>query len=238
MCVCLPVSVYVCLSIFIYVCVCLSVCALCSMSVSVSMSVYVCLCLPTRVCGIRPVRLSAQCVSLAPALSTTNQPVGWLSVPRSVLTAFVPLLTSRPDSDLVRGHTTLVKTYMNRHVVAVHEIHAPMTMHDGLAACSLVMAAQVFCRWHNGRSMCVRCSRWKSQVICGQFQGASRGVIPRWCKRRFITSLCRCPGRAGLLVRIPRTPPYTVQELCESRGGRPGLSVLTSLLVSVDVKLY
>ena len=28
-----------------------------------------------------------------------------------------------------------------------------------------------------------------------------------------------------------------VLELCESRGGRPGLSVLTSLLVSVDVKL-
>ena len=29
-----------------------------------------------------------------------------------------------------------------------------------------------------------------------------------------------------------------VQELCESRGGRPGLSVLTNLLVSVDVKNY
>ena len=29
-----------------------------------------------------------------------------------------------------------------------------------------------------------------------------------------------------------------VQELCESRGGRPGLSVLTSLLASVDVKNY
>ena len=29
-----------------------------------------------------------------------------------------------------------------------------------------------------------------------------------------------------------------VQELCESRVGRPGPSVLTSLLVSVDVKLY
>ena len=29
-----------------------------------------------------------------------------------------------------------------------------------------------------------------------------------------------------------------VQALCESCGGRPGLSVLTSLLVSVDVKLY
>ena len=29
-----------------------------------------------------------------------------------------------------------------------------------------------------------------------------------------------------------------VQELCESRGGRPGLAVLTSLLASVDVKIY
>ena len=29
-----------------------------------------------------------------------------------------------------------------------------------------------------------------------------------------------------------------VQELCESQGGHPGLSVLTSLLVSVDVKIY
>ena len=36
-------------------------------------------------------------------------------------------------------------------------------------------------------------------------------------------------------------PPFghiIVQELCESRSNRPGLSVLTSLLVSVDVKLY
>ena len=31
---------------------------------------------------------------------------------------------------------------------------------------------------------------------------------------------------------------HIVQELCESRGGHPGLSVLMSLLVSVDVKLY
>ena len=33
-------------------------------------------------------------------------------------------------------------------------------------------------------------------------------------------------------------PEVIVQDLCESRGGRPGLSVLTSLLVSVDVKNY
>ena len=31
---------------------------------------------------------------------------------------------------------------------------------------------------------------------------------------------------------------FRAQELCESRGGRPGLSVLTSLMVSVDVKQY
>ena len=37
-----------------------------------------------------------------------------------------------------------------------------------------------------------------------------------------------------------RTTPalVIVQELCESRGGRPELSVLTSLLVFVDVKNY
>ena len=29
-----------------------------------------------------------------------------------------------------------------------------------------------------------------------------------------------------------------VQELCENRGGRPGLSVLMSLTVSVDVKQH
>ena len=37
---------------------------------------------------------------------------------------------------------------------------------------------------------------------------------------------------------ISRSCTIIVQELCESRGGRPGLSVLTSLLVSVDVKIY
>ena len=55
------------------------------------------------------------------------------------------------------------------------------------------------------------------------------------------------------LAPIPSTPPLPpplinptvfvevhsrVQELCESRGGRPGLSVLTSLTVSGDVKQH
>ena len=45
-----------------------------------------------------------------------------------------------------------------------------------------------------------------------------------------VLSACFIPGEVH--------PVLIVQELCESRGGRPGLSVLTSLLVSVDVKIY
>ena len=53
----------------------------------------------------------------------------------------------------------------------------------------------------------------------------------------------RHPSLISLMVSVDvehheRRRPIIVQELCESRGGRPGLSVLTSLLVSVDVKLY
>ena len=48
-----------------------------------------------------------------------------------------------------------------------------------------------------------------------------------------------CVITSGIMARglMLHSPPI-VQELCESRGGRPGLSVLTSLMVSVDVKLY
>ena len=55
---------------------------------------------------------------------------------------------------------------------------------------------------------------------------------------------CQTTGFCGSCKRVQ--PPkaflfsrccFIVQELCESRGGRPGLSVLTNLLVSVDVKL-
>ena len=48
-----------------------------------------------------------------------------------------------------------------------------------------------------------------------------------------LSGLC---GRKATLNA--RSGVIMVQELCESRGGRPGLSVLTSLLVSVDVTNY
>ena len=55
---------------------------------------------------------------------------------------------------------------------------------------------------------------------------------------------CETPGVTGrnkprlYTANTADSRPRIVQELCESRGGRPGLPALTSLLVSVDVKLY
>ena len=40
------------------------------------------------------------------------------------------------------------------------------------------------------------------------------------------------------MTNVRQAAVVIVQELCESRGGRPELSVLTSLLASVDVKIY
>ena len=44
--------------------------------------------------------------------------------------------------------------------------------------------------------------------------------------------------RDNRTIIIKALKPNRVQELCESRSGRPGLSVLMSLMVSVDVKQY
>ena len=55
--------------------------------------------------------------------------------------------------------------------------------------------------------------------------------------KNVLHTLLICEYQRSLLsMVIPKR--LIVQELCESRGGRPGLSVLTSLLVSVDVKIY
>ena len=54
----------------------------------------------------------------------------------------------------------------------------------------------------------------------------------------FAESECVCKNVLSVNHTLLECPVTIVQELCESRGGRPGLSVLTSLLVSVDVKIY
>ena len=60
-----------------------------------------------------------------------------------------------------------------------------------------------------------------------------RHLISRPSSARDIMDTASTFIRWFLLYRV-----VIVQELCESRGGRPGLSVLTSLLASVDVKIY
>ena len=64
-----------------------------------------------------------------------------------------------------------------------------------------------------------------------------RGERPVSCKQPVVpvqTSSASYP----LKRRVKGLAHTIVQELCESRGGCPELSVLTSLLVSVDVKNY
>ena len=48
-----------------------------------------------------------------------------------------------------------------------------------------------------------------------------------------------CPfGDVSKSGRVWRKVPESYAERCESRGGRPGLPFLTSLMVSVDAKQY
>ena len=72
------------------------------------------------------------------------------------------------------------------------------------------------------RFVSVKCSSER------QFQHTLRCSLPlfKWVE---LSGYLKARGQLHVVI---------VQELCESRGGRPGLSVLKSLLVSVDVKLY
>ena len=54
-------------------------------------------------------------------------------------------------------------------------------------------------------------------------------------KKKAMSSRVR---RIALYKKGSSQPSHIVKEQCESRGGRPGLSVLTILLASVDVKIY
>ena len=60
------------------------------------------------------------------------------------------------------------------------------------------------------------------------------------CQPHRTVELCRKQTQMSKLLYKPilKSVHNIVQELCESQGGRPGLSILTSLLVSVDVKIY
>ena len=61
---------------------------------------------------------------------------------------------------------------------------------------------------------------------------------PRLGLRHNTLTPARTKHQGHVILKRNALHSYIVQELCESRGGRPGPSVLTSLLVSVDVKNY
>ena len=61
-------------------------------------------------------------------------------------------------------------------------------------------------------------------------------VCRRVCVHFLYPEILQAGGSEGVIETTQTM--VIVQELCESRGGRPELSVLTSLLVSVDVKNY
>ena len=65
---------------------------------------------------------------------------------------------------------------------------------------------------------------------------AVRCAATKWNKLPYSV---RCAAtKFQLKTQLKTTLFLIVQELCETRGGRPELSVRTSILVSVDVKLY
>ena len=80
-------------------------------------------------------------------------------------------------------------------------------------------------------------------VVTDPWPGTLRahgGRVAQWLELLSARGLGRCALRSSLSLMGGYRKPVLgiVQELCESRGGCPGLSVLTSLLVSVDVKNY
>ena len=80
--------------------------------------------------------------------------------------------------------------------------------------------------------------RSKHSIRAGKGKGrALRQVRKRKCKQ--CDRSARRKSKCSDIIKSGKGQSFTiVQELCESRGGRLRLSVLTSLLVSVDVKIY
>ena len=89
------------------------------------------------------------------------------------------------------------------------------------------------CVWERERETVVYLNRvsWRVSVF--------------WLLRAGYVRVCVCisvcvTGMSSVTISIKSLAGsfLIVQELCESRGGRPRLTVLTNFLVSVDVKLY
>ena len=87
-------------------------------------------------------------------------------------------------------------------------------------------------------------SRWTSWAVRPNepsgFRGRKELFEPCFGIGHNLSLICQLTSEDIKQHFTTTTPPPIVQELCEteSQGGRPGLSVLNSLLVSVDLKNY
>ena len=129
-----------------------------------------------------------------------------------------------------------------RHQTRLSDDVRTCSAHGGCSSSSSSNTARLG-RWMWSRQCLPSTKRLPSGSGCHWRRGdrgcEAGGTHQRGVHQRFTTPL---PDEqvCELYIKV-KTTLYTViivQELCESRGGRPGLSVLTSLLVSVDVKNY
>ena len=125
--------------------------------------------------------------------------------------------------------------FTKRHAVKRHELlHLgvkPFVCRECSRAFSRHSHLVKHCRQHTGERPYV-CS------VCGASFLEPSHLKRHNRKHTGGKGLCRGGGGGSLFKECFPRYRHIVQELCESRGGRPELAVLTSLLVSMDVKNY
>ena len=108
---------------------------------------------------------------------------------------------------------------------------------------NITLHSQCEMKHYVAQSVSGRCSSYSDILRAQSTQRSSPALKRRHTKTTTKTRIAygNSPGmrvNTRYINSTRGTADIIVLELCESRGGRPGLSVLTSLLVSVDVKIY
>ena len=116
----------------------------------------------------------------------------------------------------------------------------------GLALCASVMVWPASCPvcFSHGLALCASVMNWRASCSVAHTMTNDRvhtdiSVLLRPTKQQWaqIALVPNSPyGLCGRKATLNLNWSATAQELCESRGGRPGLQTLTVLMVSVDVK--
>ena len=149
----------------------------------------------------------------------------WNSSSHSQRNSEIHRVTSQPNAVVfIMSQTSETQRNSSCHKPAKHSgIHRVTSQRNTIGF--IVSEVSVSVNVHNTvMSVCVERRQLKSSSMNQEERSKAAGFL--------------AVDKARYKSSILTTPLKIVQELCESRGGRPGLSVLTSLLVSVDVKIY